>query len=146
MLITLQYIISNLISTLQNCLSDGVCSLATCKVGTFMYQSFISVDITYAVDANLYNAINVSTCLIKSCFKTYDSLWSVYYLQSYALLDLIFSLQVLCLYTQKAFGDLLKTKLLTFSCFFLSKTNSHKFIVVNPVSSILSLTGNLRHI
>ncbi|XP_034309560.2 integrin alpha-9 isoform X4 [Magallana gigas] len=41
-----------------NCLSDGICSTATCSVGTFMYQSFISIDISYAVDANLYNVIN----------------------------------------------------------------------------------------
>lgn len=34
--------------------------------------------------------------------------------------------------TRKAFGDILKKKLLTFSWFFLSNINSHSFIVVNP--------------
>lgn len=135
MLITVQYIGGNSIFTLQNCLSDGMCSLATCSVGTFMFQSFISIDISYAVDANLYNVINVSTCFDKKLlqnlrfalkhllFTILSSAWFNFFPASFML-------------TQKAFGDLLKKKLSTFLCFFLSKLNSHKFIVVKHIHLI----------
>ena len=50
----------------QNCFGGGKCTSVNCEIGTFMYDSFISVDINYEVDANLYNIINVSN-LKKRC-------------------------------------------------------------------------------
>nr|XP_022304068.1 integrin alpha-2-like isoform X8 [Crassostrea virginica] len=41
-----------------NCFGGGKCTSVNCEIGTFMYDSFISVDINYEVDANLYNIIN----------------------------------------------------------------------------------------
>lgn len=43
--------------------------MVVCEIGTFMYDSFISVDVSYEVEQNLYDIINVSI---------YDSVQRVY--------------------------------------------------------------------
>ncbi|XP_061186020.1 integrin alpha-4-like isoform X2 [Saccostrea echinata] len=44
-----------------DCSGAGTCSRLECDIGTFMYDSFISVDFSFEVVQNLYNIINDQT-------------------------------------------------------------------------------------
>ncbi|XP_048755606.2 integrin alpha-2-like isoform X2 [Ostrea edulis] len=48
-------------ATKFDCNTGGTCKMVVCEIGTFMYDSFISVDVSYEVEQNLYDIINGQT-------------------------------------------------------------------------------------